>query len=140
MRTLSGFAASKQCTSGVLRLCVGIADVSIPNSRSPAPIDSMSDDELCYCFHVSQRKVVNYIRIHQPRVPSQISECGGAGTGCGWCVPFLRKLFDAALQKGELKLDIDQVQYARERAEYIQRQKEQRAATREKSSEDAVES
>ena len=128
-----------QRTSGVLRLFAGTCDVSIPNSCSPAPIDSMSSDELCYCFHVSQRKVVNYIRIHQPRVPSQISECGGAGTGCGWCVPFLRKLFDAALQKGELKLDIDPVQYARERSEYIQRQKEHRAAAQGKASEDVVE-
>ena len=23
-------------------------------------------------------------RIHEPRVPSQLAECGGAGTGCGW--------------------------------------------------------
>jgi NAD(P)H-nitrite reductase large subunit len=84
-------------------------------------------DELCYCFHVSQRKIVNYIRIHQPKVPSQISECGGAGTGCGWCVPFLRKLFDTALQNGQLKLDIDPTVYAAERAAYIQRQKQQRA-------------
>ncbi|MGV2336477.1 MAG UNVERIFIED_CONTAM: (2Fe-2S)-binding protein [Planctomycetaceae bacterium] len=99
----------------------------------------MSDDELCYCFHVSQRKVVNYIRIHQPRVPSQISECGGAGTGCGWCVPFLRRLFDAALQKGELKLDIDPAEYARERSEYIQRQKQQRAAAQGKAAEDGGE-
>ena len=36
------------------------------------------DDELCLCFHVSKRKVVNYLRIHQPRVPSQLADCGGA--------------------------------------------------------------
>ena len=38
------------------------------------------DDELCLCFHVSKRKVLNYLRIHQPRVPSQLADCGGAGT------------------------------------------------------------
>ncbi|MEP3477911.1 MAG: (2Fe-2S)-binding protein [Fuerstiella sp.] len=54
------------------------------------------DDKLCYCFHVTKRKVENFIRIHQPSVPSQISECGGAGTGCGWCVPFLKRCFEAA--------------------------------------------
>jgi bacterioferritin-associated ferredoxin len=50
------------------------------------------DDELCLCFHVSWRKVINYIRVHQIRIPSQVSECGGAGTGCGWCRAAVRKL------------------------------------------------
>ncbi|MCP4787061.1 MAG: (2Fe-2S)-binding protein [Fuerstiella sp.] len=53
------------------------------------------DDKLCYCFHVSKRKVINHIRVHKPRVASQVSECGGAGTGCGWCVPYLKKCFEA---------------------------------------------
>lgn len=43
------------------------------------------DDDLCLCFHVSWRKVLNYIRIHRVKVPSQLSECQSAGTGCGWC-------------------------------------------------------
>jgi len=43
------------------------------------------DDDLCMCFHVSLRKVVNWIRINRPRKAGQISECFGAGTGCGWC-------------------------------------------------------
>ncbi|MCA9194777.1 MAG: (2Fe-2S)-binding protein [Planctomycetales bacterium] len=43
------------------------------------------DDELCVCFHVTWRKVINYARIHKIRVPSQLSECESAGTGCGWC-------------------------------------------------------
>ena len=53
------------------------------------------DDELCLCFHVTQRKVVNFLRIERPRRVSQLSACGGAGTGCGWCRPFLARLFDA---------------------------------------------
>lgn len=51
------------------------------------------DDKVCYCFHVSQRKLVNWVRLNNPKVPSQLSECGGAGTGCGWCIPFLKRLF-----------------------------------------------
>lgn len=43
------------------------------------------DDELCLCFHVSWRKVLNYLRVHSIRRASQLSDCGGAGTGCGWC-------------------------------------------------------
>lgn len=54
------------------------------------------DDQVCYCFHISKRKVVNYIRVRQPRVASQISDCGGAGTGCGWCVPYLKQWFEQA--------------------------------------------
>jgi NAD(P)H-nitrite reductase large subunit len=82
------------------------------------------DDKLCYCFHVTQRKVTNWIRLHQPRVPSEISECGGAGTGCGWCVPFLRKLFDAAqIQQAQplatAAIDLDAEQYAAQRASWV---------------------
>ena len=50
------------------------------------------DDELCLCFHISWRKVINYIRIHKVRTPSMLNECGGAGTGCGWCRKQLERL------------------------------------------------
>ena len=78
------------------------------------------DDKLCYCFHVSQRKIQNYLRIHKPRVPSQISECGGAGTGCGWCVPFLKKLFDASRVDQTGAIEESAEQYAQARAAYVQ--------------------
>ena len=54
------------------------------------------DDELCLCFHVTRRKVVNYLRVEQPKRVGQLSDCFGAGTGCGWCRPFLQRLFDEA--------------------------------------------
>jgi NAD(P)H-nitrite reductase large subunit len=54
------------------------------------------DDELCLCFHVTKRKAINFLRVEKPRRASQMAECHGAGTGCGWCRPFLKKLFDAA--------------------------------------------
>src|SRR3954469_19083826 len=50
------------------------------------------DDEICFCFHVTLRKVASFCRIEKPRVASQISECLSAGTGCGWCRPMLRKI------------------------------------------------
>lgn len=78
------------------------------------------DDTICYCFHISKRKIVNFIRIRRPRVASQISECGGAGTGCGWCIPFLKKYF---AQSKEKCLDEPETmtpeEYARQRGEYI---------------------
>jgi bacterioferritin-associated ferredoxin len=54
----------------------------------------LPDDELCLCFHVSWRKVINYIRIHRVRLPSQLAECQSAGTGCGWCRAFMRKMVE----------------------------------------------
>ena len=58
---------------------------------------TMDDDqELCLCFHVTRRKVVQYIRVHKPTVASQLSQCYGAGTGCGWCRPFLKRLMEQA--------------------------------------------
>ena len=38
------------------------------------------DDKVCLCFHVTRRKLVNYVRIHKPKVASQLSQCGGAAS------------------------------------------------------------
>ena len=57
------------------------------------------DDDVCLCFHVSRRRIEKFIRLESPRRVSQLSECDGAGTGCGWCRPILAKLFENA---GEL--------------------------------------
>jgi bacterioferritin-associated ferredoxin len=77
------------------------------------------DDEVCLCFHVTKRKILNHIRIHQPRVPSQISACAGAGTGCGWCIPFLRKYFEQS-QAGREEADaLSREEYARGRGQYL---------------------
>lgn len=79
------------------------------------------DDKLCYCFHVSQRKVINYIRLNRPVVPSQLSECGGAGTGCGWCVPFLKKCFEA--EGGGTVVELSAEEYEAQRSGYLQERK-----------------
>ena len=78
------------------------------------------DDELCLCFHVTKRKVLNYLRIQQPRAASQLSECYGAGTGCGWCRVYLRKMFAEVIEQA----DVDDPeptasQYAQGRAQYV---------------------
>ncbi len=64
------------------------------------------DDKVCLCFGVSKRKVVNFIRIENPRVAGQISECFGAGTGCGWCRPYLRMMFEKH-RKSAFRVDRD---------------------------------
>ena len=85
------------------------------------------DDKVCLCFHVSKRKIQNFIRIHRPRVPSQVSECNSAGTGCGWCVPFLKRYFEqwktAESTPGNDVIsddDLTAAEYAQQRAAYIQ--------------------
>ena len=78
------------------------------------------DDELCLCFHVTQRKVINFLRVEKPQRPSQMSECFGAGTGCGWCRPYLVKLWEAAAAEGDVEPDLPTpADYARERSHYV---------------------
>lgn len=83
------------------------------------------DDELCLCFHVSKRKVVNYIRVEKPRRLSQLSNCFGAGTGCGWCRPFLMRIY-AQMQEVDPSCNpsMDSLptaeEYASKRKNYIQ--------------------
>lgn len=79
------------------------------------------DDELCLCFHVTKRKVVNYIRVERPRRVGQLSDCFGAGTGCGWCRPYLKMLFEQSVAKGETEVDLPSAaEYAKRRAGYIE--------------------
>ena len=75
------------------------------------------------CFHVSKRKVLNFLRVSRPKRASQMSECFGAGTGCGWCRTYLKKLFDAA-QQGKAVAEVeaalpDSSQYAAGRTSYV---------------------
>jgi bacterioferritin-associated ferredoxin len=78
------------------------------------------DDELCLCFHVSKRKVINFIRVEKPSRPGQLSECFGAGTGCGWCRTYLRKLFDEAADRPDHAVaEPSAKDYARGRTQYV---------------------
>lgn len=82
------------------------------------------DDELCLCFHVTKRKVLNYLRVERPRRAAQLSDCFGAGTGCGWCRPYLKRLFEAA-QAGadprQAALLPEAERYAAMRGQYVRR-------------------
>jgi NAD(P)H-nitrite reductase large subunit len=78
------------------------------------------DDELCLCFHVTRRKVASFIRLQRPRSASQLSECYGAGTGCGWCRPFLERMFEAAQAGDAHTADLPEpTDYARQRSHYV---------------------
>ena len=71
------------------------------------------DDEVCLCFHVTRRKLESFVRIERPVRVSQMSHCGGAGTGCGWCVPLLEKLFQSSCDSIDLP-DADEWSNARQ--------------------------
>jgi NAD(P)H-nitrite reductase large subunit len=85
------------------------------------------DDKVCYCFHISRRKLVTWVRLNEPSVPSQLSECGGAGTGCGWCIPFLKQIFRQETHRTSEREeassasieDLTPEEYALRRAAYI---------------------
>lgn len=76
------------------------------------------DDHVCLCFHVSLRKIRTFLSRENPPVASLISDCLSAGTGCRWCVPFLKALH-AQHMKGELPdLKVSPEQYTRARSTY----------------------
>ena len=82
----------------------------------------MKDDDLvCLCFRVSKRKIVNFCKREKPVYASQISECLSAGTGCQWCVPFLRRLHEQAVAGvQDPDLPVSPEEYAHRRASYRQ--------------------
>jgi bacterioferritin-associated ferredoxin len=74
------------------------------------------DDKICYCYGVSLRKLVNFAKRTQPERPSRMSECLGAGTGCGWCIPYLIRIAEAP-ERFEVNDSADD--YAEGRRRYI---------------------
>lgn len=74
------------------------------------------DDKICYCYHVSMRKLMNFSRRERPTRPSLMTECLGAGTGCGWCIPFLIRIAEDPDAFGID--DLTPEQYAERRAAY----------------------
>lgn len=93
------------------------------------------DDTVCFCFHVSVRKIETFCAVDKPVHASQISECLSAGTGCGWCVPMLKRIHkrvcgvsepwwrktEAAVDEGtRADEDVDAEAYKSGRRNYIQ--------------------
>jgi len=79
------------------------------------------DDQVCLCYRVSKRKIVSYCRRENPPVASLISECLSAGTGCGWCIPFLKSLHKQTMEgEPEPDLRISPEQYAKSRLTFRQ--------------------
>lgn len=63
------------------------------------------------------RKLMNFSRRVNPVHPSQMTDCLGAGTGCGWCIPFLIKI---AQDPDAFPLDdMTAEEYAAKRKSYI---------------------
>lgn len=80
----------------------------------------VDDPEICLCFHVHRRKLVNWIRIERPQRAAQLSDCFGAGTGCGWCRSYLEKLFLAAQDEAVSLPEIpDSENYRSQRQDYL---------------------
>ncbi|MEO1008821.1 MAG: (2Fe-2S)-binding protein [Planctomycetota bacterium] len=76
------------------------------------------DDDICLCFRVPLRKITAFIEREDPPVASLISECLGAGTGCGWCVPVLRKLHAQHAASEPMRIEADPAAYAEGRRVY----------------------
>lgn len=76
------------------------------------------DDHVCLCFHVPLGKIRAFVARENPPVASLISECLGAGTGCGWCVPFLKHLHRCHATGAAVDLAISPEAYARDRLTY----------------------
>ncbi|MEM1226804.1 MAG: (2Fe-2S)-binding protein [Planctomycetota bacterium] len=62
---------------------------------------AVDDQEICLCFGVSRRKVCQFIRVERPTRVSQLSQCFGAGTGCGWCRETLAALLRSKQPESE---------------------------------------
>lgn len=82
------------------------------------------DQHVCLCFRVSLRKLRTYLDREHPKVASQLSECLSAGTGCQWCVPFLRSLHQQWVDGEVPDLAVAPEEYAARRARYRQRRAE----------------
>ncbi|GIW74233.1 MAG: hypothetical protein KatS3mg103_0755 [Phycisphaerales bacterium] len=85
---------------------------------APAAGQLGDDDAVCLCFRVPLGKIRRYLRRENPPVASMLSQCLGAGTGCGWCIPVLEMLHRQHAQGQPLAVRIDPAAYAAGRRHY----------------------
>lgn len=80
------------------------------------------DDKICYCYNVPYRKLWSFARRQRLQRASQMSGCLGAGTGCGWCIPILKRIFEAAHRdpSDPAPLEMTPEEYEAQRKAYIQ--------------------
>lgn len=98
-----------------------------------------ADDEVCLCFHVSLRKIRGFLEREDPPVASLVSECLGAGTGCQWCVPFLKHLHRCHVEGKPVDLRVSPEEYARTRLSFhATKQRDQDVVDRATGSQDAA--
>ena len=76
------------------------------------------DDEVCLCFRVPLGKVRGFLKREDPPVASLMSECLGAGTGCGWCVPVLEELHRRHRAGEAVEVELDPEAYREGRRAY----------------------
>jgi len=77
-----------------------------------------SDDHICLCYRVPLGKIRAYLARENPPVASLLSECLGAGTGCGWCVPYLERLHAQHAQGQNPTIEGSADEYASGRLRY----------------------
>ena len=81
----------------------GAADRTAPDPPASAAAGAgraPDDRPVCLCFGVSERKIVHHLKREKPPRASQLADCLGAGTGCGWCVPSLQLLHRRIVLEG----------------------------------------
>ena len=78
----------------------------------------LPDDHVCLCHKVSLRKLRVFLKQTKPKSPSQLSECLGAGTACGWCISALEKLHSQHCSNKELRINCSFKNYKKKRTEW----------------------
>ena len=76
------------------------------------------DDHVCICHKVSLRKIRVFLKQKKPTAPSQLSECLGAGTGCGWCISALQDLHSQHCSNNMPDISCSFENYKKERAHW----------------------
>ena len=76
------------------------------------------EEDICVCHHVSLRKLQSFVKRKNPKVASQLSECLGAGTSCGWCIPFLNKLHQCHIDGQQMELSVSFENYSERRKQH----------------------
>jgi len=114
------------CAGGNTMSLARHRELAIPQAARLQSRSMKPDDKICYCYHVSLRKLYHFAKREAPARPSQLSDCLGAGTGCGWCIPILMKIHERVADGWDLAdgTDLDGLpatgeEYASARSDYL---------------------
>lgn len=81
-----------------------IPGIAAPGRDRAKRLINNPDNILCFCYGITAKDVIEFIKKYGPEKPEVISEALGAGSSCSSCVPDIAAIIDELKNREEIDI------------------------------------